>query len=112
MKFFSRELSEKLQAMGCKSESGFRYTLKPDGDGHLVMTLSYWGWLLIPKGDSPAFYQNDFTGCHKQAWKNAKIAWDNPGDGDLGNNPDGPDIFRHNMIDSDDAEKFLEEFFS
>ena len=116
MKFFSRKLCEKLHAIGCKSEAEYWYLKKDhpwDSPAHKFVQLNGASFdVMDPDTLIQAFSQNDFTGCHKQALKNAKIAWENPGDGEPGMNKDGPDIFRHMMIDANDAEKYLEEWFS
>ena len=115
MKFFPRELCEKLQKLGCKSESESFYIC---------------GKVHDRQSDIQMFSQNDLTGCHPQARENAKIVW---GDGkqfycpcceqseppyeSQEHNGNEEDCFnyklfyyhRHVMIDAPDAEEYLKE---
>lgn len=118
MIFFPRELSDKLQAKGCKSESGL-YWVK----------LSDRRWSIPCAGSKdliqvPCFYQNDFTGCHEQARGNSMLVWpglicriceqpyysDRMCRGDYYcDRMDAYESHRHAMIDAPDAAKYLEE---
>jgi len=148
MKYAPRELCEKLQKMGCKSENWPSHTymlFKPtknetaderwrDSDDFCNSEISptdsmrLSGYRLYK--ELPKFSQNDFTGCHEQAMKNAKLIFpvsyvcskcglpfDQKVTDDLPCLPTGNHSFatserfyaRHAMIDSDDWVKFLEE---
>lgn len=67
-----RELCEKLQAMGCVSESGWGWP-----DNMLEEKSPVYLGRYAP-GDIQAFFQNDFTGATERADENCKIVW--PGD--------------------------------
>lgn len=122
MKFFSRELCERLQELGCKSDSSDQvwfYDQEAYKSHDSDWFLDYRHTVDDCYGDVPTipvFSQNDFTGCHQQAKENAKLVWgatcpENPcptGDDDRphewvwGNH-------RHAMIDATDAEEYLKE---
>lgn len=104
-KFAPIDLCKKLVELGCRSDSGFVY---PPGRDKPTDDDKWWSWdSNYP--NTTAFYQNDFTGCHEQARENAKLVWpgsrDNP---DYGEYYENHDQQRHEMIDSDDWVKFLE----
>jgi len=119
MKFFSRELCEKLQKLGCKSENWFYWNVPMSQS---ILRPSY-----LPNSTGrtdaiPAFSQNDFTGCHEQAWQNAEIVWGNydvkqhdfcchGANFSCGESREvlhwGWKDNRKMMIDADDAEEFL-----
>lgn len=111
MKFFSRELCEKLQKLGCKSEepsfwwTTYPYPISTDA---CRKVKEYMGF--------KAFFQNDFTGCHEQALENAKIVWSDEmlitEDSYTGVSNFSSERWhwcRHSMIDSTDAEEYLKE---
>lgn len=147
MKFAPLELCKKLETLGCKSEQNYRWCVDqdvfPPEDGplwkpclmrinprdgyvsHMDPVLHY--FKITP---TPAFTQNDFTGCHEQAIENAKLVWGNgkqfycpcceqsqppyespeyDGDEESCYNYGLTYYQKHRMIDSDDWVKFLEE---
>ncbi len=116
MKFFSRELSERLASLGCKSESGYFWVLHSYSNTWVLHHGADIGAEHLTELKIFAFYQKDFTGCHPQARENAKIAW-----GKFNvvfgachiciNNKLEPAYLYHRkkMIDAPDAEKYLEE---
>lgn len=80
IEFAPRELCENIQAMGCKSESGFYWTQTKDRYELLnksdAWNLAYWRDGLDKINlEIMAFIQNDFTGATKQAQENCKIVW-------------------------------------
>lgn len=116
MKFAPRELCEKLEAMGCKSDSAFYYSGNKDFSEE---------WIVLPRvcfarEDLPfktqAFTQNDFTGATEQARKNAEIVWPDildpsseDADGNYTEVLEQPSKeLRHAMIDSDNWVEYLE----
>lgn len=99
MKFAPKELCKKLEGMGCKSESDFYYSryepqmtepFYKDSRTEHIARLFY------------AFTIEDFIGTHEQAKENARIVW----------GLQWPETYmscRHDMIDSADWVKYLEE---
>lgn len=72
MKFYSRELSQKLQDMGCVNESGFVYYQ----DEHCSTSLGQAVLLRFrDKIKCDAFTPYDFCGPSETARKNAEIRW-------------------------------------
>lgn len=70
--FAPRELCERLQKVGCVSESGFYWEKYPTLEDQVV----YGDFLPFVEPDKTfAFVQNDFTGATLQARKNAEIVW-------------------------------------
>ena len=61
-----KELCARLEKMGCKSNSGYRY----DVEDRLGNTYIY------GEGVVEAFEQNDFTGATEQARENSRIVFD------------------------------------
>jgi len=131
MKFAPLELCKNLVELGCKSESQFTWDINqdPEDPAWPILEPERAKKLLKEKVLVPAFEQNDFTGSNEQAIENAKLVW---GDkkvpvraeislfkkGNLcilpGENERSAYLLafvygRHEMIDSDDWVKFLEE---
>lgn len=91
MIFFPRELCERLQAMGCKSESGYcwgvyRLGYSKESEDWRPLYTKLDSFFQIPEIVDPhwkhysleflsCFSQNDFTGCHAQAHENARLVW-------------------------------------
>ncbi len=77
MKFYSRELSQKLQDMGCKSESGFLFSPKewgyPDYDSYSIDLADI--KRRISLGCVQAFTPYDFCGPSETARKNAEMVF-------------------------------------
>lgn len=118
MNFFPRELCEKLEKIGCKSESDFFYRERRS-------VLGEWIWESIPQIGRPhneygvgpqygslipAFYQNDFTGCHEQAWGNMKMIMESRGIKDLEWGEMARDVayYRHQLIMQKDPAEYIE----
>jgi len=131
MKFAPRELCEKLEKLGCKSENDFVYVCGKKLKNKVVIDA----WILFLKDSAiymdrkiTAFSQNDFTGCHKKARENAKLVWGNDNvckecgsefqyDYEKGKacSRCGDkrvfrfEFYRYKMIDSEDWIKFIED---
>jgi hypothetical protein len=69
MNFFPRELCEKLEKLGCKSETEMFWALSPINTWQIFDSA----YVADDPAPVPAFYQNDFTGCHLEAWGNMKV---------------------------------------
>lgn len=119
--YTSRELSEKLVKLGCKSQSGLCY-FSYDTEG-----LEWFGPQFEIEAkrvgychEIQAFEFEDFCGTHAQARENCRIIWpDTNEDGTLSikyimNNPKKTAVLhweyhRHKMVDSEDWLKYLEK---
>lgn len=113
--FAPKELCEKLQAMGCKSESDFIWAPQKSPAGSIDYILIY---RFGESSMTAALTQNDFTGATDQARQNAKIVWgessyngvkyltDDNYSTDCMTNVES---HRHAMIDSKDWVKYLEQ---
>lgn len=126
MIFFPRELCERLEKLGCKSESGYWWIKNYDGTWRTKPEYRSLLRVYSPASKGfyvPAYYQNDFTGCSEQARENAKIRWgyhyvcrfsgkepDHCGCcDDYCQAQPAFGFHRHAMIDAPDAAKYLEE---
>ena len=104
----SREFSEKLQKMGCVSQSTY-YWFRDNTDGIDKITNLPRDFMISISGgkvDDPnirVFEQNDFTGATEQARENARIVWGAAAEGnDVAENiryKYGSTYHRHSMID-------------
>ena len=93
MNFASKELSEKLQGLGCKSVSEFYYS------GDYIDACSGCGGCNTPgKEKLPAYCIEDFLGSHPEALENCKKVW--------GEDPRG--WYRLGMVDAPDQWDYLE----
>lgn len=87
MKFFTKETSEKLAKLGCKSESN-EFGWREDND------------------NEPAFAESDFLSTSEQAKENCRIVWNEvPYMGTL--NRFSVRSHKIAMLDSEDAEQYL-----
>jgi len=114
MIFFSRQMSERLAKLGCKSESRFQWHVgcRHEGFGPFYEERRF----KLGCRTLAAFFQNDLTGCSEQARENAMIVWGSFNvSGECpcccNDNPTIPSFARHRhaMLDAPDAEKYLEE---
>lgn len=116
MIFFSRETSERLEKLGCKSESRHYYDCNGETRqlGHRCTKAQ------CKSLHTDTSWQNDLTGCHPQARENARLVWGYKlvfGGVDCLIFEEYEDsgyipawqYHRHAMIDAPDAEKYLEE---
>ena len=117
MRFLPKHISEKLIAMGCKSEGGFGYGgLEP---GHADIPVHF-------LDDVSAFSLEDIVGTNSQAKENCKIIWGDKScfTGDSGvieyqyscpvcsGNEEVQEAYiyhRHALIDSSDWVKYIGE---
>ena len=80
MNFASKSLSRRLQAMGCKSESGAKWFR--DGKIYFIMSEDHPSFYDWDHGDPSfvmtAFSCEDFIGPSEQARENARILWSRP----------------------------------
>lgn len=74
--YTSRELSEKLVKLGCKSQSTFSWFYPLYGKGCVLYENTY-AEDAFREGDEiiPAFEFEDFCGTHEQARENRKLIW-------------------------------------
>lgn len=105
MNFFPRELCEKLEKIGCKSESENFYVPAHVSTHPLYnLELEYVNKEDLEKS-IPAFYQNDITGCHEQARENMNLIVQSINQEKLPVNI--PNILRYHLIDCKKPEEYI-----
>jgi hypothetical protein len=109
MKFFSKDLSDKLTKLGCKSESEFHFALGSPMRGLFHANECQMRSLYI---EHSAFTESDFLGTSEQAKENCRLVWGGEETGSDYNNFFGHNVtahwhHRHAMLDSEDSEKYI-----
>jgi len=106
MKFFNKELCQKLEALGLKSKSGQMYV---QDYKHVIIVPSNASLYMTPyRVYALAFSAYDFLSDEEYAKENARILFADP----KRNKYENRIIVKtccHALLDADDQEKFIEE---